>query len=100
MCIRDRRRELRTQPLSLHRFLQSFYEDNRPDIELSGQSFLLELPAEPLTAAVDPERLRAALENLCYNALSFTPEDGSIDVYKRQTRPVRRLQPSLHKLSA
>ena len=75
---RGERRELRTQPLSLHRFLQSFYEDNRPDIELSGQSFLLELPAEPLTAAVDPERLRAALENRCYNALSFTPEDGSI----------------------
>ena len=59
-------------------FLQSFYEDNRPDMELFGQSFLLKLPNESLVISGDTESLRSALENLCYNAASFTPEDGVI----------------------
>lgn len=47
-------------------------------MELFGQSFLLELPNKVLTISGDIERLRSALENLCYNAVSFTPEDGVI----------------------
>lgn len=66
------------QPIPLNQFLSDFYQRNLPDIELSGQTFLLELPAAVLTVAGDRERLGVALENLCYNALSFTPEDGTI----------------------
>jgi len=66
------------EPVCLNTFLQSFHEDNRPDMELFGQSFLLELPNKVLTISGDIERLRSALENLCYNAVSFTPEDGVI----------------------
>ena len=65
-------------PLSLNRFLTDFYRRNQPDMELSGQTFRLVLPPVTLTAAGDGERLGVALENLCYNALSFTPEDGTI----------------------
>ena len=66
------------QRVSLNDFLRQFYADNLPDMELSGQRFRLELPVQPLVISGSEERLRSALENLCYNALSFTPEDGAI----------------------
>lgn len=75
---RGERGLLPLQPICLNGFLRQFYEDNRPDMELSGQVFALELPREELTVSGDEERLRSALENLCYNALSFTPEDGTV----------------------
>lgn len=66
------------KPLCLNAFLDAFYAANRPDIELSGVTFRLQLPDEPLWVRGCEERLRIALENLCYNALSFTPCDGMI----------------------
>ena len=66
------------QPLSLNELLTSFYQANRPDMELDGQQFLLALPQEVATVLGSRERLWSALENLCYNALSFTHEGGSI----------------------
>ena len=72
------------QPICLNDFLQRFYEDNRPDMELFGQSFRLELPQEQLIVSGNAERLRSALENLCYNAVSFTPEDGTISLSLRE----------------
>ena len=66
------------QPLSLNELLTSFYQANRPDMELDGQQFLLALPQEVATVLGRRERLWSALENLCYNALSFTHEGGSI----------------------
>ena len=61
------------EKLALSAFLRGFYESNRPDIELGGQRFALELPREELYVSAGETQLRAALENLCYNALSFTP---------------------------
>lgn len=81
---RGERGMLPLQPICLNGFLRQFYEDNRPDMELSGQSFVLELPREELTVSGDEERLRSALENLCYNALSFTPEDGTVKLSLRR----------------
>lgn len=66
------------ETIGLNGLLQQFYDRNRPDIELSGPDFLLELPARELVVRGERERLWIALENLCYNALSFTPEDGTI----------------------
>ena len=66
------------QSVCLNTFLRQFYENNRPDMELYGQTFLLDLPEKDLIISGDTDRLRFALENLCYNALSFTPEDGTI----------------------
>ena len=72
------------RPLGLRAFLRGFYENNRPDMELSGRLFRLELPLEELTVSADETQLRAALENLCYNALSFTPEGGTIELSLRR----------------
>lgn len=70
--------------LELCAFLRRFYESNRPDIELSGQIFTLELHGGMIYVAADETQLRAALENLCYNALSFTPPGGRITLSLRR----------------
>lgn len=75
---RSERQEFQPAPLVLNDFLTSFYRDNRPDLELSGQTFLLSLPKERLAIRGDAAQLRRALENLCYNALYFTQPEGSI----------------------
>ena len=72
------------ESLCLNTFLQQFYQQNRPDMELSDVTFSLALPAEPLWVRGSEDRLRTALENLCYNALSFTPEDGVITLALRR----------------
>lgn len=81
---RGERGNVAKHPLELASFLRGFYESNRPDMELSGQNFRLELPREELRISVDEAGLRAALENLCYNALSFTPEGGVISLSLRR----------------
>ena len=70
--------------LELAAFLRGFYESNRPDIELAGQRFCLDLSKEELYVSAAELQLRAALENLCYNALSFTPTGGRITLSLRR----------------
>jgi len=74
------------ESICLNDLLHRFYEDNRPDVELYGQSFELHLPKENLSVSGNTDRLRSALENLCYNALSFTPEDGIITLSLREEK--------------
>lgn len=66
------------QRLELNGFLRRFHQTNEPDMELSGLSFRLKLPDLPLYVQADQDRLWTAMENLCYNALSFTPSDGTV----------------------
>ena len=75
---REERDALTLAPVCLNDLLTRFYETNRPDMELSGLTFRLALPDHPLSVRGNEARLRTALENLCYNALSFTPEDGTV----------------------
>ena len=74
------------ESICLNDLLHRFYEDNRPDVELYGQSFELHLPKENLSVSGNTDRLCSALENLCYNALSFTPEDGIITLSLREEK--------------
>ena len=68
----------------LNTFLREFHRENQPDIELSGVNFTLKCLPGKLTIQGNRERLRMALENLCFNALSFTPEDGRITLSLKQ----------------
>jgi signal transduction histidine kinase len=45
-----------------------------------GVSVRSELPARPLAARVDPERIQRVLFNLIRNAIRHTPADGSVVV--------------------
>ncbi len=53
----------------------------RLQAEAKGQSLVLELPEEPVTARVDAERLKQVLDNLLSNAVKYTPEGGRIAVH-------------------
>lgn len=75
-----------TRLLCLTDFLRRFYKANRPDLELSGLRFRLFLPNDPLFVQGNEERLRTALENLCYNALSFTPAHGTVTLRLTQEK--------------
>ena len=68
------------QDLCLNKLLAEFHRQNKPDLEVNGQHFLLSLPRTPLNVCADPDQLWRVLENLCYNALSFTPSNGDIRI--------------------
>ncbi len=65
--------------IELVEFLQEFYRFNRPDAELDGQTLLLRTAIKtPCVVMADPDKLNRMLQNLIYNAVSFTPPHGSI----------------------
>lgn len=65
--------------LDLCVFLRDLYRFNKPDVEMDGQIFSLELPKQgACTVYADPEKLTRLVQNLLYNAVSFTPPGGSI----------------------
>ena len=82
---RGERGVLHSQSLCLNELLTQFHTANCPDMELSGLDFQLELPKGRLLVRGDRERLWIALENLCYNALSFTPPEGTVTLALRRS---------------
>lgn len=68
--------------IDLHKLLSDFYRYNKPDIEVNGPDFILNLPPASCCCTVhgDWTKLTRVLQNLVYNAVSFTPEDGTISL--------------------
>lgn len=64
--------------MNLCAFLQEFYDFSKPDVEMDGQNFFLELPSRPYPVLIDPDQLERLLQNLIYNAVSYTPAGGEI----------------------
>lgn len=58
--------------------LQDFYTFSKPDVEMDGQNFRLELPDSPCRVSADSDKLERMLQNLIYNAVAYTPADGEI----------------------
>ena len=52
---------------------------------LNGQRFVLELPAEPLAARADADKVRQVLAQLLENAIKFSPNGGRVTVSARRT---------------
>ena len=48
--------------------------------EVNGHRFVLELPAEPLAAKADPDKLRQVCAILVDNALRYSPDGGTVTV--------------------
>ena len=70
---------IKWEPLDLTQLVQQFYETNLPDVEVAGIDFRLERDVQgPLWIQGDAVKLKSVLQNLLYNAVSFTPEEGSI----------------------
>lgn len=69
------------EPLELSSVVQQFYETNLPDIEMAGVDFYLEMEQDhPLWIQGDIVKLKSVLQNLLYNAASFTQEGESITI--------------------
>lgn len=49
-------------------------------MEASGVSFLLSVPPQPCMIMGDRQQLWRVLQNIVYNALEFTPMDGTISM--------------------
>lgn len=97
--IRQKTKEIQKQLQTLHEFnhmdaipshfsdinicalVQDFYEKNRPDIEANGIHFKLTISASsPVIVYGDKQKLTSVLQNLVYNALSFTANNGTIEL--------------------
>lgn len=68
------------QILDLNEFLETFYRYNKPDVEANGPDFLLNLPEKSCRIRADAAKLKRVLQNMVYNSVSFTPEDGTISL--------------------
>ena len=67
------------EPLDLCLLLRDFYSGNKPDINVSGISFeLLPKDDQPVMIYKKKKKLVSVLQNLVFNAVSFTPEGGVI----------------------
>lgn len=67
------------EPLDLRLLLREFYSGNKPDINVNGISFELLLQEEqPIVVYGDKRKLVSVLQNLVFNAVSFTQEGGII----------------------
>lgn len=82
---RETPKPVKRLPLDLAALLRSFYQVNRPDIEVNDVDFLLHAPGTPCPILGDEEQLQRALENLIYNAASFTPPGGQVSLSLEQT---------------
>ena len=84
----------RWERLELTGFLKDFYRQFLPDVEVSGPELRLELPRGPCLIRGDPEKLNRCLQNLLFNAVSFTPEDGEIVLRLREEGEYARISVS------
>lgn len=67
--------------INLLALVQDFFEKNKPDIEANGINFKLITPdSSPVIIYGDEQKLTSVLQNLVYNALSFTSDNGTIEL--------------------
>jgi signal transduction histidine kinase len=70
--------ELRRSLVDLRECVRHAAETNQAEVALKSLDVQLELPAEPIYALVDRERLCQVANNLMSNAVKFTPKEGTI----------------------
>lgn len=64
--------------ICIQQFLQQFYDNNKPDCDACAIYLNLELDASPAYVLADESQLVRVFENLLFNALDFTQENGHI----------------------
>ncbi|MBI3349492.1 MAG: PAS domain S-box protein [Burkholderiales bacterium] len=64
----------------LRGLVQSVLRELEPLVTRRRQQLVLQLPDEPLSARVDPQRFQQVIRNVTANAIKFSPEGGRIEV--------------------
>ncbi len=77
------RRELTRGPLDLREVAQSTVDMLRVQAEGHGVSLQVELPDAPVIVQGDAEELPRVVDNLCSNAVKYTPAGGEVRVRVR-----------------
>lgn len=77
------RRELERVQLDLAEACRSSVEMLRIQAENAGVSLTLELPDHPVVVHADAEELPRVIDNLCSNAVKYTPRGGAVVVAVR-----------------
>ena len=62
-------------------------ERMRPQADRQSIDLVVTLPADPVEALIDPDRLHQVIVNLVHNAVKFTPSGGTIRVEVRRGDP-------------
>jgi signal transduction histidine kinase len=71
---------LEREPVELAPFIAGAVEDVAPFIELRHQKLIRDFSGDLGTMAIDPAKIRDAINHLLLNAVKFTPDGGAITV--------------------
>jgi signal transduction histidine kinase len=71
---------LNMMSVNLNGLVQSLVEHFNAITQIKGLTLSAKVPAAPILTAVDPNRIAQVLQNLIQNAISHTPEGGTITV--------------------
>jgi heavy metal sensor kinase len=87
---RDGKLPLRRQPVDMAELVATVAHSHRSRADRDGVR--IDVQAEPVTASVDPGRIRQALDNLLDNALHATPPGGDVRVTLARRRDSMTLE--------
>ncbi len=80
LSLDDERAAFHFQPLDLNFVAQLVCDRMQPNAQRKEQSLVLQTPREPLMVEADQVEMERALANLLNNAISYTPDGGSITI--------------------
>ncbi len=72
--------EMRFREANLADLLTEIHKMMKPSADKKKIGFALALPAEPIAAVCDPDRLKQVVINIVNNAIRFTGEGGRIEI--------------------
>ncbi|MCG6158167.1 sensor histidine kinase [Rubinisphaera margarita] len=72
--------DLRREPLSLQPVIREVCNEIRPLIDQCGRTLAVNMPETPIVIEGDEARLRQVFSNLLHDAISFTEQDGELEI--------------------